>query len=166
MSCSECVIYENISEGSKLLGESFAVLCLFLAITSILKKNDIAVLHSCDSCLCVLADNIVIRCELDFLSEKLGETYSDRRKRKLRLRLALRLSEVAAEDDLAAVSDQLLDCRKRCNEAVLVCDLAGLQRNVEVAAAKYALALYIDIINRFFVKHWNQSSFYILTIVS
>ena len=159
MSGTERIVYEDIGEGSKILGECFAVLGLFCAIAGVLKKNNIAVLHRSDSCLCVLADDAVISRELDFLAEKLGEADSNRSEGEFRLRNALRLAEVAAKDDLAAVGNQLLDGRKSGNETVFVCDLASFQRNVEIAAAEDAKALYIDIINRFLVKHWYQSSF-------
>ena len=80
MSCSESIVDKYISERSKFLGELFAVLCLFLAITCILKKNNIAILHSCYSCLSILADNIVISCAYYFLAKELGKTYSNRSK--------------------------------------------------------------------------------------
>ena len=166
MSCSESVVYEYICEGSKFLGECFAVLCLFFAITCVLKKNNIAVLHSRNSCFCVLADYIVISCKYNFLAEKFGKACSNRSQRKFRLRLALRLAEVAAKDDLAAVGDQLLDCRKSSDQTILIGDDAGFQRNVEIAAAKNAQAFYVDIINRLFIKHWYQSSLLMDSMIS
>jgi hypothetical protein len=57
-----------------------------------------------------------------------------------------------AKDNLSAVSDKFFDGRKRRNQTVLIRDLSVFKRNVEVAAAKYALALYIDIVNRFLIE--------------
>jgi hypothetical protein len=55
---------------------------------------------------------------------------------------------VAAKDNLSAVSDQFLNCRKSCNQTILVGDNASLQRYVKIAAAKDAQAFYVDVINR------------------
>ncbi len=152
MSSTESIVYEDICQRSELFGELLAVLCLFLAITGILKENNIAVLHSGNSCPCVLADNIVIFCEDNFLAQALGQALCDGSQRHLGLGLALRLAEVGAKDNLAAVSDELFDGGKCCDDTVIVCDLAGLERYVEIAAAKDAFALHINIINRFFIK--------------
>ena len=37
MSCSECIVYEYITDRSKVFGEFFSTLCLFFAETSVLK---------------------------------------------------------------------------------------------------------------------------------
>ena len=151
--CStESIVYENVCQGSELFGELLAVLGLFLAITGVLKENNIAVLHSSNSCLCVLADYVVIFCEDNFLAQALGEALCYGSQRHLGLGLALRLAEVGAKDHLAAVSNKLFDGGKCCDDTVVVSDHASLERNVEIAAAQDALALHIDIVNRFFIK--------------
>jgi hypothetical protein len=67
-------------------------------------------------------------------------------------RLAFR-QMFGAEDNLSAVCDQFLDCRKSSYKTVLICDLSILKRNIEVASYKYFLSFYIDIVNTFFVQH-------------
>ena len=58
---------------------------------------------------------------------------------------------MGAEDNLAAIVDQLLDCRKCSHDTGLICDLAILERYVEIASYEHSLAFYIDIIYGFFV---------------
>ena len=148
---SECVVYKYVCQGSQLLGECLAVLGLLCAVTGVLKKNYLAVLHSCYSCLCVRSYNLRISCELYFLAQKLGKSLCYRRQGQLRLRLSLGLAQVGAKDNLSAVSDQLLDGRQRCNQTILVCDLAILQRYVKIASYQDTLSFYVDVIYRFLV---------------
>ena len=151
MSSSECIIYEYVCKGSKILAESFSVLCFFCTITCIFKKNDFSVVHSVYCCFyCVVNNNRACN-KFYFLSKKLRKTNCYRCKRKLRFRFSLRFSKVRAENDLSAVSNQFLDCRKSSNQTVLVCDFALFKRNVKVASYQNFLAFYIDIINRFFI---------------
>ena len=162
--CStESIVYENVCQGSELFGELLAVLSLFLAITGVLKENNIAVLHSSNSCLCVLADYVVIFCEDNFLAQALGEALCYGSQRHLGLGLALRLAEVGAKDHLAAVSDQLLDGGKSCDDTVVIGDDACLERHIEIAAAKDAFALYVNIINRFLVKTHSKNPPFVKT---
>ena len=155
---SECIVYEYVAQGSQLFGEFLAVLGLFLAITGVLKKNNVSVLHGLDSCLGVRSDNLGICSKLDFLAKMLGKTYSYRRKRKLRLRLTLRLAKMRAEDNLSAVGDQFFDGGKCSHDTVFVCDLSVLQRNVKVAADQDSLSLNVNVIYRFLVQHNNLPS--------
>ena len=148
---SERVIYKYICQGSQLFGECLSVLGLLCTITGVLQKNYVAVLHSLYSCLCVRSYNLRISRELYFLSQKLRQSLCYRRQRQLRLRLSLRLAQMGAEDYLSAVCDQLLDSRKCCYQTILVCDLAILQRYVEVASYQDALSFYIDVIYRFLI---------------
>jgi hypothetical protein len=66
---------------------------------------------------------------------------------------SLRLAKMRAKDDPSAICNKLLDGRKRRDYTCVVSDLPVLKRYVEVTAYKNLLALYIDIINLFFVKH-------------
>ena len=151
MSSSECIIYEYVCKGSKILAESFSVLCFFCTITCIFKKNDFSVVHSVYCCFyCVVNNNRACN-KFYFLSKKLRKTNCYRCKRKLRLRFSLRFSQVRAENDLSAVSNQFLNSRKSCHKTVFVCDLSLFQRHVKVASYQNLLAFYIDIINRFFI---------------
>ena len=153
MCCTKCIIYENISDACQILGELLSVLGLFLAEPSILKKDHIPVIHCIDSFNNVRSDNVLVCNKLYFLTQQFGQTYGNRSKCLGELVLiGLNLAQVRAKDDLTAVSNQLLDGGKCCDQTVLVSDLSVLKRNVVVTAAKYALALYIDIIYGFLVE--------------
>jgi hypothetical protein len=155
VSGTESVVYEALCQGSEILGESLAVLGLFFSVTGVLKKNNISVLHSSDCSSCVGAYNFRICRENDRLAEALGQTCSYGSQGQLRLGLSLRLAEVGAKDDLAAVSDQFLDGRQSRYDTVVISDDAGLERNVEVASAQNIFALYVDIINGFLIQSHN-----------
>ena len=144
---SERVVHEYVCQRSKFLAELFAVLGLFRAITCILKKNDLAVLHSFYSLSYLVVNNNRACNEFHFLSEKLGKTYCNRCKRKFGFRLSLRFAKMRAEDYSSAVCNEFLNGRKSCNKTVLVCDLSFFQRNVEIASYKNFLSLYVDIVN-------------------
>jgi len=140
---SKCVIYKYICQGSQLLGECLSVLGLLCAVTGVLKKNYLAILHSLYSCLCVRSYNLRISCKLYFLAKELRKSLCYRCQGQLRLRLSLGLAQMGAKDNLSAVSDQLLDGRQRCNQTILVCDLAILQRYVKIASYQDALSFYV-----------------------
>ena len=156
MSGTESVVYEYFCQRSEILGESLSVLGLFFSVAGILKENYVAVLHCCDCCLGIGANNFRICRENDRLAEALSKTCSYGSQRQLGLGLTLRLAEVGAKDNLAAVSDQLLDGGQSCNDTVVISDNAGLQRYVEVASAQDIFALYVDIINGFFIQSHNS----------
>ena len=159
MSSTESVIDKDICQRSKLLGEFLAVLGLFGSVAGVLKQNHIPVLHGFDSCLCVRADNIIVRCKLYFLSEQLAQACSNRSQGKLRIRNSLRFSKMRAKDNPSTVCNQLLDRRKCCYQTVLIRDLAILQRNVEVAADQNSLAFYVDVINGLLFQHVSMPPF-------
>ena len=148
---SKSVVYKYVSQGSQIFGERLSVLGLLCAVTGILKKNHVAVLHRLYRCLRVRSHYLGISGEFHFLSQKLRQSLRHGRQRKLRLRLSLRLAQMGAEDHLSAVRDQLFDGRKGCHQTVLVCDLSILQRYVKVAPYQDALAFYVDVIYRFLV---------------
>ena len=84
-------------------------------------------------------------------TEVLGKSFSYRSKRKLGLGLTLRLAEVRAKDNLAAVSHKLFNCGKSSNDSVFVGDNAAFKRNVKVTTNKHALAFYINVVYCLFV---------------
>ena len=144
-----------VAELSKLFCEllaSLAGLGLFLASeTGVLKEDDIAFVHSCNSCCCISAGYVVISDEFDFLAELLGKSCCNGSKRLTLVGAVLNFAEVGAKDDLAAIVDELLDRRQCSHDTGLICDNAALKRNVEIASDKNSLALYVDIINGLFV---------------
>ena len=159
VSSAECVVYENVCKGAELLGKSFAVLGLFCSVAGVLKKNYVAVLHSGNSGLCVLAYNVVVSGKNYFLTEVLRKSLGNGSKRKLGLGLSLRLAEVRAKDYLTAVGDKLLNGGEGCNDSVFVGDNAAFKGNVKIATNENALAFYVNVIYCLFVKccHFKSS---------
>ena len=68
MSSAESVVYKYVAERSKLFGEFLAVLGLFFSVAGVLQKDNVAVLHSLDSCLGVGTYNFVVSGEFDLLT--------------------------------------------------------------------------------------------------
>ena len=164
VSCTKCVVYKYVTKRSKFFAEFITILCLFCTITSILKKNDLAVFHISYCCFyCVIYNNRA-RNEFNFLTEKLCETFCDRCKRKFRFRLSLRFSEMGAKDNLSTICNKLLDCRKSCYQTVLICNFTVLQRYIEVASYEDFLAFYVDVINRFLIQHLVMPPYKYLTL--
>ena len=151
MGGSESVVYKYVAEGSQIFGESLSVLGLFRSVTGVLQQDHIAVLHGLNRSFCIGAYHFRIRSELHFLAKQFGKTDSNGSQGQLRLRLSLGFSKMGAQNYLSAVSDQLLNGGKRCNQTVLVGDLSILQRNVEITSAENSFSLYIDIINGFLI---------------
>ena len=104
------------------------------------------------SSLCVGTNDFIVSSKLDFLAEQLGELGSYGSEGKLRLGLSFRLAEVGAENDLAAVGNQLFDGRQSSGQTVGVGDNAVFKRYVKVAANQNFLAFYVDIVDALFVK--------------
>ena len=104
-------------------------------ITCIFKKNDVSVFHFSYCCFCVWSSTTsgsaanLTSCPS---SSESRDCY--RCQRKFRFWLSLRFAKVRAENDLSAISYQFLDCRKRCNKTVFICDLSVNQRYVKVAS--------------------------------
>ena len=69
---------------------------------------------------------MIISNEFYFLAKLLGKTLCNRCKGLALVRAILYFSKMGAENYLSAVSDQLLDGRKCCNDTGLICDHAIL----------------------------------------
>ena len=74
VSCTECIVYIEVSHRSELSCELRIVLCLFLMETDILEHENFAFLESSSLSLCIFADNV--SSQSNRLSEKLSETVS------------------------------------------------------------------------------------------
>ncbi len=149
MAGAERVIHIAVRQGSQFLGELLDVLGFFLAEAGVLQQHDVAVLHRRHSSLCVVADHRVVIGEHDGLTQQFAQANRHGCQRELLFRAVLRLAQMAAQDDLCAVSDQLLDGRKRGHDALVVGDLAVLHGDVEVTANQHLLARNLDVVNRF-----------------
>ena len=92
VSCTECVVYIEVSHRSELSCELRIVLCLFLVETDILEHEDLTVLKSCCLSLSIFADNV--SCESNGLADELSKTVCCGLHGELSLRTVLRTSEV------------------------------------------------------------------------
>ena len=63
---------DPVDRAGAFFAEGFAVLSFLCTVTGVLQQNYVAVLHSCYSCLSIVADYGCICCELNFLTEKLS----------------------------------------------------------------------------------------------
>ena len=68
MSRTKCIIYKYIAKRSKFFREGFTILCLFCSVTCVFKKDHVAILHCCNGCFCILADNVSVCCKFYFLT--------------------------------------------------------------------------------------------------
>ena len=59
---TECVVYEDIAESSKLLGEFFVVLCFACVETCVFNENDLAFFKSSNLSLCIFANCVCCEC--------------------------------------------------------------------------------------------------------
>ena len=155
---AEGVVNVSVGQAGQLLAESGLVLGLLLAETGVLQQNDLAVAHGGNSSLGVLADDIVIVRKGNRLAQLLAQADSNGGQAELGLGAVLRLAQMAAQNDLSAVGNQLLDGRQCGVDAVIVGDNAVLHRDVEVAANQYALAGVVLIVNGLFTQTHSKSS--------
>ena len=154
---AEGIVHEDVGHGGELLGKLGVVLRLALFKAGVLKQHHFAVLQGRGEGLCARPDDVLRH--LDRLAQQLRQALCDDLEAQLRLDLALRLAHVGAEDDLRPVLDEIFDRRQRSDDTLVAGDDAALGGHVEVAAAKHALALYVDVFYRFFVVIHTGSSF-------
>ena len=158
VSGTESVVYEDIGQRSQVPGEGFAVFGLLRTETGILKKDDVAVLHSINCCAGIWTYDLRVGSKLDGLAEELGKPLSNRGKGLgLLVLFRLYLTEMGAENDLAAIGNKLLDGGKGSYETVLIRNFPVHNRYVEVAAAEDSLALHVDVIDSLFVQTHSNS---------
>ena len=150
MAAAEGVVHISVSQRSQLLAELRHILGLFLAETGVLQQNDIAVVHSSHSSLCVLAHNVVVVGKHNGLAQLCAQSHSNGSQAELSLGAVLGLAQMAAQDDLSAIVDQLLDGGQSRIDAVLVGDDAVLHGDVEITADKDLLAAVVLIVDRLF----------------
>ena len=148
MAAAEGVVHISVSQRSQLLAELRHILGLFLAETSVLQQDDVAVVHSGHSSLCVVAHDGVVIGKHNGLAQLCAQSHSNGSQAELSLGAVLGLAQVAAQDDLSAIVDQLLDGGQSRIDAVLVGDDTVLHRDVEIAADKHLLAAVVLIVDR------------------
>ena len=145
VSCAEGVVYEQFSERSELSCERLFVVSLFLAVSRVLKKHDVSVLHRIYCSLDAVVYDYIGLCELDLCAQKLRKSVRNRSQSEFLLRLALRSSHVAHEDDLRAVIFKIFYSRQSGSDTDIIRDLSVLHRYIEVASYQRLLSLYINI---------------------
>ena len=118
-------------------------------VSSLRKRHHVALVHGGDSGLGVFAHNVVVIGEHNVLAQQLAQAHGHGSQGKLFFGAVLGLAQMAAQDDLAAVRDQLLDGGQRSLDALVVGDFAVLHGHVEVNANQNPLAFYIDVVDGF-----------------
>src|SRR5438270_21460 len=81
-------------------------------------------------------------------AEQLRQPLDDGAKAEFRIRLSLRPSKMAGEDDDRAMIECVLDRWKRCANASVVANDTVLERHVEVDADEHTLTVELKIVNR------------------
>ena len=150
VAAAEGIVNVCVCQRSQILRELGQILGLFLAETGVLQQDDIAVVHGSDSSLCVLAHDVVVVSKDNGLAQLCAQGHSNGSEAELCLGAVLRLAQMAAQNDLRAVIDQLLDGGQSRIDAVLVGDDAVLHGDVEITADKDLLAAVVLIVDRLF----------------
>ena len=96
----------------------------------------------------MLAYHVVIVGKNYGLAQVIGKALRHGRKGELRFRAVLGLAQVAAQNYLAAVGNQLLDGGQRRHNPLIAGDLTLLHGNVKIAANQNPLAGNLNVINR------------------
>ena len=147
---AEGVVDVDLSHVGHSLCQSCVILGLALLETNVLEQDSVTRLNLGSQLLCVLAYNVL--CELDLLTEQLGQALCNRSQRVLHVDLALRAAQMRAQDDCCVVAQQVVDGLERCADALVIGDVAVLVlRNVEVAANDNLLAGNVDILDALLV---------------
>ena len=146
---AECIVHKDLRQRSQLLGQLGIVLRLALHEADVLQQHHVAVLQGSGLGLGILTDDVLGH--HDGLAEQLAQAVRNDLQGQLGLPFALRLAHMGAKDDAGAVVDKVLNGRHGSDDALVARDLAFLGGDVEVTAAKHALALDIDVFNGFLV---------------
>ena len=149
MAGTESIVDIRIGQGRQFLAEVFDILGLFLAEPGILQQYDVAFLHGGNGSLGILADDVVIIGEYNVLTEQFAQAYCNGSQRELFFRTVLRLAEMAAQDYLAAVSNQLFDGGQGGNNTLVIRNDAVLHGYVEITANQNPFSFYLNVINCF-----------------
>ena len=146
MGAAEGIVHIHVGQAGQLFAELGQVLGFFLAEAGVLQQHHVTVLHGGHGSLGVLAHHGVVVCKGDRLAQQLAQAHSHGGQAELCLGAVLGLAQMAAQDDLAAVGNELLDGGQGGDNAVVVGDDPVLHGHVEIAANQHALALHIDVV--------------------
>ena len=136
MCCAEGIVDINIAELGELLGKTRIVLLFFGVEPQVFEQQDLAVSQIHRRLQRFVAVGALDERDLP-VGEQLGEALGDRLQRVLRLRLALRATEMRQQHDARPPIEQQLERGDRGTDARVVGDVSvGVERNVEVHPQK------------------------------
>ena len=161
---AERIVDVFVRQRRERFGERGIVLLLFGMKSKVLEEHDATTagrVRAIDCLLRLVADRILR--ERDRLAECLREPIGHRPQAHLRIRFALRPSEMARKDWCRALIDRVRDRRQRCLNARVVGDLSVRDGNVEIDANEDALAAKIEIFDGkfqrpFLTSRWSRST--------
>jgi hypothetical protein len=152
---AERVVDVDVGERCELSRESGVVGLLARIEAHVLQHQHLTGHHALDGLLCLGSDGGVD--EGDVPAEEPLQHTPDRPERVLRFRLTLGAAEVAHEDHLGVVVDQVADGRQRGADARVVGDGAVGERHVEVDAHEHALPVDVDVPDGHAIEHLFRS---------
>ncbi|MNV46081.1 hypothetical protein D3C71_1378990 [compost metagenome] len=153
VSSPERVVHEQISQFGELLRQLRIILLFARVETDIFKHEHVAVFQFGNLGLNRFANGFVSLSHR--LAQQFGEAYSRRSQTHGINKLALRTAQMARQNDLGTVLDQILDRRQRFADTRVVGDFAVFERHVEIDAHEYAFACYFYITDTFLVHDFN-----------
>mmetsp|Transcript_25625 Transcript_25625/g.35406 ORF Transcript_25625/g.35406 Transcript_25625/m.35406 type:complete len:245 (-) Transcript_25625:36-770(-) len=143
MSGTESIIHVNLSIGSELLGECGIILGLLSVETDVLQKKDRPVLHCLN-----LGGNFVTNAVISLLdgARKVFLQTSNNWGQAELLGDSLGATQMRSEQNLSTILDQVLNSGDSTTDTGIVSDVEiGIERDVEICANKYTLALQISL---------------------
>ena len=145
----ERVVHVDVGVGRELCSKCGVVLLLLGVESEVLEQNEFAGPQTLDRVdrtdpKCVAGDG-------DVLADQLGQALGCRSQTQPIVDLAVGSSEMACQDDLRAVRQEMSNRRKRGPDPGVVRDLPVLERYVEIDAQEDAFACDIDVADGQFV---------------
>ena len=149
VSCTESIHYPAVSVRSKFLGklflrslhcllslfisrillvDSYRLAFLFRIETEVLEKKHLTRFEGCS----LLVSLLAVRSELYRNAEFLAYCINYLRKRKFRFNFSLRFAHVGHDDKRTTFLKNEFKCRERTTDTGVICNLAILDRNVEI----------------------------------
>ena len=150
VAAAEGIVHISIGQAGQILAESIQVLGFLGAETGVLQQHNIAILHGSHCSLGVFAHHGIVIGKNHGLAQLCGQSLGHRGQTELCLGAVFGLAEMAAQNHLCTVIQQLLNGGQSGIDAVFVGDLAVLHGNIEITANQNFFACVVGIIDRFF----------------
>src|SRR5438093_2031266 len=135
---SKCIIHIDVRQGGELFGEVAIVLLFFGMEAEILEQERLPVLKIGNHLLDLRAHTV--RSKSGGLSQQFTEPGRDGSQAVFRFGRTFRPSEMRGEYKASAFLEHIANGGERCLDAVIVCNLPGGKRNIEVHPHENALA--------------------------